>query len=291
MAAERVESVLEESLTGAFDLPPTQPPAPEPQAAAPEEPQSSQDAPPPQPDLTHPPADMTEEEWKAQYDAYVASWKAQSAEAREKAEKERQKWEEIRAAERAAGGSQAESLAASSAWEQVSNAQATPAQPAPASPSPADVRDLVAGEFQKQWHATSQEAGRPESTSHTVQHTEDDNSQKWENVPSDLTSSYPSMTFPELLTDASSPAHRERDVQVRSVSLDVFDASLPPRSRAVALVSALTINLFLPFVNGVMLGFGEIFAKNVVFKWFGWSAPGSTAANTGLRTQNSPFRR
>ena len=142
-----------------------------------------------------------------------------------------------------------------------------------------------------QWHATSQEAGRPEGTSHTAQHTEDDNSQKWENVPSDLTSSYPSMTFPELHTDASSPAHRERDVQVRSVSLDVFDASLPPRSRAVALVSALAINLFLPFVNGVMLGFGEIFAKNVVFKWFGWSAPGSTAANTGLRTQNSPFRR
>ena len=70
--------------------------------------------------------------------------------AKREAEKERQKWEEIRAAERAAGGSQAESLAASSAWEQVSNAQATPAPPAPASPSPADVRDLVAGEFQKQ---------------------------------------------------------------------------------------------------------------------------------------------
>lgn len=225
---------------------------------------------------------MTEEEWKAQYDEYVASWKAQSAEARDKAEKERQKWEEIRAAERAAGGSQADSLAASSAWEQVSQQQAHPTQPAPASPSPADVRDLVAGEFEKQWHATSQAAGRPS------QPTEDD-SQKWENVPSDLTSSYPSMTFPELHTDASSPARRE--VQVRSVTMDVFDSSLPPRSRAVALASALAINLFLPFVNGVMLGFGEIFAKNVVFKWFGWapSAPGSTAASAGLRTQ--PYRR
>ncbi|KAL1738926.1 hypothetical protein HDZ31DRAFT_69478 [Schizophyllum fasciatum] len=290
--AERVESVLEESLTGAFDLPPTQPPAPEPQAAAPEEPAfTPENAPPAQPDLTHPPADMTEEEWKAQYDAYVASWKAQSAEAREKAEKERQKWEEIRAAERAASGSQAESLAASSAWEQVSNAQTQSAQAAPASPSPADVRDLVAGEFQKQWHATSHEAGRPEGATHTTQPTEDDNSQKWENVPSDLTSSYPSMTFPELHTDTSSPEPRE--VQVRSASLDVFNASLPPQSRAVALFSALAINLFLPFVNGVMLGFGELFAKNVVFKWFGWapSAPGSTAANAGLRTQNSPFRR
>lgn len=31
------------------------------------------------------------------------------------------------------------------------------------------------------------------------------------------------------------------------------------------------INLFLPFVNGMMLGFGEIFAHELGFRW-GWSA-------------------
>lgn len=32
-----------------------------------------------------------------------------------------------------------------------------------------------------------------------------------------------------------------------------------------------TINMFLPFVNGLMLGFGEIFAHELGFRW-GWSA-------------------
>ena len=31
------------------------------------------------------------------------------------------------------------------------------------------------------------------------------------------------------------------------------------------------INLLLPFINGVMLGFGEIFAHEIAFKW-GWRA-------------------
>ncbi|OAX31882.1 hypothetical protein K503DRAFT_777212, partial [Rhizopogon vinicolor AM-OR11-026] len=36
------------------------------------------------------------------------------------------------------------------------------------------------------------------------------------------------------------------------------------------LLSSLAINLFLPFMNGVTLGFGEIFAKNVLAGWIGW---------------------
>ena len=43
--------------------------------------------------------------------------------------------------------------------------------------------------------------------------------------------------------------------------------------------------MLLPFINGVMLGFGEIFAKEVVIGWFGWKTPGSTAANVGVRTR------
>lgn len=34
-------------------------------------------------------------------------------------------------------------------------------------------------------------------------------------------------------------------------------------------ISSLAINLFLPFVNGMMLGFGEILAHELGFKW-GW---------------------
>lgn len=51
-----------------------------------------------------------------------------------------------------------------------------------------------------------------------------------------------------------------------------------------ALFSSLAINLALPFVNGVMLGFGEIFAKNVIMGWLGWNAgaPGSVATNAGI---------
>ncbi|TFY74610.1 hypothetical protein EWM64_g9403 [Hericium alpestre] len=43
--------------------------------------------------------------------------------------------------------------------------------------------------------------------------------------------------------------------------------------------------MLLPFVNGVMLGFGEIFAKNVVVGWFGFGKRGSgtgAAANVGI---------
>lgn len=51
----------------------------------------------------------------------------------------------------------------------------------------------------------------------------------------------------------------------------MFDSSLSTKTRVIALLGSVTINLFLPFVNGVMMGFGEIFAENVLWKWFGWT--------------------
>jgi len=50
----------------------------------------------------------------------------------------------------------------------------------------------------------------------------------------------------------------------------IFDPNLPVKTRVFALFSSLAINMFLPFVNGVMLGFGEIFARNVIAPWIGW---------------------
>ncbi|KDN35137.1 hypothetical protein RSAG8_11825, partial [Rhizoctonia solani AG-8 WAC10335] len=66
-----------------------------------------------------------------------------------------------------------------------------------------------------------------------------------------------------------------------SLTLSLFDSSLPTRTRVVALFSSVAINMFLPFVNGVMLGFGEIFARNVIGPWFGWPKP--VAASVGVR--------
>jgi hypothetical protein len=90
-------------------------------------------------------------------------------------------------------------------------------------------------------------------------------------------------------TSASHPHQRPTapgaPVPPTSVTLSIFDTSLSSSTRAKAFVSALAINLLLPFINGVMLGFGEIFAKNVVLGWLGWKSnvPGSTAASLGLR--------
>jgi Outer membrane protein TOM13 len=71
-----------------------------------------------------------------------------------------------------------------------------------------------------------------------------------------------------------------RPVTTASVTLAVFDPTLPARARIWALFSSLSINMFLPFVNGVMLGFGEIFAKTVIVGWLGWGS--AVAANVGL---------
>ena len=112
----------------------------------------------------------------------------------------------------------------------------------------------------------------------------------WENVLSSPTSSFPSMSFPEpslphspehsLHAPQATTTPAARPATTASVTLAVFDPTLPTRARIWALFSSLSINMFLPFVNGVMLGFGEIFAKTVIVGWLGWG-PG-VAANVGL---------
>ncbi|KAF9352923.1 hypothetical protein BGX26_009294 [Mortierella sp. AD094] len=59
------------------------------------------------------------------------------------------------------------------------------------------------------------------------------------------------------------------------------------RETIISLCKATAINLFLPFINGVFLGFGEICAHELAFRW-GWinsahvvSVPGRRAANSG----------
>lgn len=95
------------------------------------------------------------------------------------------------------------------------------------------------------------------------------------------------MTFPEQPVtppfqrhDDHRATHPRSDRTPPTATLSVFDTSLSTQTRFKALASSLAINLLLPFVNGVMLGFGEMFAKNVVLGWLGW---GSTATAVGIR--------
>lgn len=97
------------------------------------------------------------------------------------------------------------------------------------------------------------------------------------------------MTFPERTTTPSpSPGYNTIEPP-RTATLAILDPSLSTWTRLRALFASLAINLLLPFVNGVMLGFGEIFAKEVVIGWFGWKKSGSIAASAGIHT--SPQRR
>lgn len=192
--------------------------------------------------------------------------------------------------------------------------------------SPADVRDLTTSEVQggndHQSVLPSASSARtnigiqtqhaPENTtppSNANDHSHPSSSAHWDDFPSSMTSSFPSMSFPEASRshspehhhrhpddqthhthDSHAPAHtphshtraHEHASASASATLAVFDGTLSVRTRAWALVSSLTINMFLPFVNGVMLGFGEIFARNVV-GWLGWRVPGAAAANVGIR--------
>ena len=121
-------------------------------------------------------------------------------------------------------------------------------------------------------------------------------------MTSSLTSSFPSMSFPSdphsPISSARPPAglahgahghgthahdHHHGHAHAhagtgaappRTATLAVFDSSLSPKTRALALLASVAINVLLPFVNGVMLGFGEIFAKKVIIGWLGWKIPG-----------------
>jgi hypothetical protein len=180
------------------------------------------------------------------------------------------------------------------------------------SPSLADARALVADEPQGHSFPPTQHADN-HGSEHSGEHSGSD-------LPSSLTSSFPSdfdtetpplerqhdrhgrphphasrapVPAPPPFGGAAQAARQQRrDEQgigagqgapPLEVTPLVFDSSLPTRTRALALVASLGINLLLPFVNGVMLGFGEIYAKEVIGVWLGWTRPGSSVATVGVR--------
>ncbi|ORX51185.1 hypothetical protein DM01DRAFT_261650 [Hesseltinella vesiculosa] len=58
-----------------------------------------------------------------------------------------------------------------------------------------------------------------------------------------------------------------------SLALSRRDESWFKQETLLNILKSTTINFLLPFVNGIMLGFGEIFANEMVIKygWFGFS--------------------
>ncbi|KAG8954233.1 hypothetical protein FRC04_000455 [Tulasnella sp. 424] len=306
---EKDDDLLRSSLDIAFTQPPSLPTS--------VDDFGSSSVPPPIPAPTQPSAlvnppnagedaDGDDGSWKEEYDARLAEWRAQSAVARKKAEETRERFAAIRAQEEA-------DAAAAGRQPLPAPPQATLGEPGQEHVSPADGRDLVTGEHQgHQHHPTS-----ISSPAVSVSHPSDAEHDRWEDVPS-VVSSFPS------LPSGTSPPSRPHDTPARnegpsssgpntkegkekekaparghepaptasqvarpqppSVTPLVLDSSLPAKTRAFALISSLAINMFLPFVNGVMLGFGEIFARNVLAPWIGWK---SVVNPQGTRTLRS----
>ena len=248
-----------------------------------------------------PPTD--DDTWQTTYSAQVSEWRTQSASARTKAELARAKWEAVRArekAERQALGQPLES------WEGLGDhitASTAAATEAVSHSLSASLTSLSSVE-----HVESH-GKLEENTGPAAQHGKADSgspSQRWEHLSSSPSSSYPSMSFPEasvpqspshqpvFLAPISAPAPAQTHPHSRpdqnptyvppSTLPSIMDNRVAPRTRLSLVLSSLAINLLLPFINGVMLGFGEIFAKDVVVGWFGWKTRrGSTAAGLGLR--------
>lgn len=275
-------------------------------------------------------------QWKAEYDAQVEGFKARSAEQREKAERERERWEKVRSeqggpplgpipgplAPKVTSTSEEGHLTGLGTWESVQGATGS-GEPAPArrdAASPADGRDYIPGEGlgPPATHGSRETGATASEHSGSGENSGSD-------IPSSLTSSFPSSAFdidtpplpspggtfrrPERgrhhLADtrghpskapipAPAPfagaAHAEatragegEEKASMGVTPMIFDSSLAPRTRALALLASLGINLLLPFINGIMLGVGEIFAKEIIGSW--WNAPGGIAAQLGLRKE------
>ncbi|KAH0832926.1 hypothetical protein J3R83DRAFT_11893 [Lanmaoa asiatica] len=257
--------------------------------------------------LTEPTSSETppteDDTWQTAYSAQLSEWRAQSASARTKAELARAEWEALRArekSERQALGEPAESW--DGLGEHITASTAAASETVSHSLS-ASITSLSSVE-----HVESHMKPE-ESVGHAGQHGKTENgspSQRWEHLSPSPTSSYPSMSFPEasvpqspspqpaLLVQTSAPApaqphpHPKADQHQTyvppSTLPSIMDNRVAPRTRLSLVLSSLAINLLLPFINGVMLGFGEIFAKDVVVGWFGWKKRrGSTAAGVGLR--------
>ncbi|BGP30875.1 hypothetical protein JCM10296v2_002634 [Rhodotorula toruloides] len=108
-------------------------------------------------------------------------------------------------------------------------------------------------------------------------------------------SSTPTTTAPALSRRRSSsppppPGNSNNADDAPSLTLALASAwhTAPWTRKIWAVLASLAINVGLPFVNGVMLGFGELFARNVLGVRLGWPlASSSSSSNTSTRANTS----
>ncbi|KAI5799213.1 outer membrane protein TOM13-domain-containing protein [Peziza echinospora] len=90
-------------------------------------------------------------------------------------------------------------------------------------------------------------------------------------------------TSSSLLEDFRAPAHRsgnnDDDSQSSTSTSSPVILYRPPT--VISLLRTAAINLVLPFINGLMLGFGELFAHEIAFR-LGWG--GTRVFPLGRRT-------
>ncbi|KAH9814057.1 hypothetical protein DFH28DRAFT_1108318 [Melampsora americana] len=85
---------------------------------------------------------------------------------------------------------------------------------------------------------------------------------------------WPNHQNDESSTSISEPNQSLNPTPIPSLTLSLFRHLFDDRltwDRKIGCITAtLAINLFLPFINGIMLGFGEIAARELVGKYMGW---------------------
>ena len=95
--------------------------------------------------------------------------------------------------------------------------------------------------------------------------------------------SHPLVNFDDALSDAETEI-AEGDTETPAPVLApapsgeltlaaIWNPGLPLRRRALLLTAALAVNIGLPFINGIVLGFGEIFARAFLAPLLGLAPP------------------
>ncbi|UZJ52612.1 hypothetical protein CBS101457_001932 [Exobasidium rhododendri] len=150
------------------------------------------------------------------------------------------------------------------------------------------------GEERAPSHTTAR-TGAPETMKNNTSHTKTVPTSSATGMPRFLprrTSDSGSESERSQHTSRSSEAPAPKEMQLNyapsgSLTTAIFAKDLKWRRRSYLVIASLAINLGLPFLNGVMLGFGEIFARTIMAPWIGL-APGAININApGQRTSNT----
>ncbi|BGP54552.1 hypothetical protein JCM8202v2_002138 [Rhodotorula sphaerocarpa] len=83
------------------------------------------------------------------------------------------------------------------------------------------------------------------------------------------------------------PAHSADDAPSLTLAISSAWHTAPWSRKLWAVLASVAINVGLPFINGVMLGFGELFARNVLGVRLGWPLASSGSAAQGQSSQRA----